>query len=72
MQVIRPGSCPGRHLGAAAAPAPHNWPLRDVIESLKLKPETTCSSVRLAFEHYIPLSILSILISIKVGILLVF
>ena len=27
MQVIRPGSHPGRHLGAAAAPAPHISPL---------------------------------------------
>jgi hypothetical protein len=24
VQVIRPGSRPGRHLGAAAAPAPHS------------------------------------------------
>lgn len=40
---------------------------RDVIGSLKLKPEATRFSVSLAFEHYCSLFIFSILISVKVG-----
>ena len=45
MQVIRPGSHLGRHLGAAAAPAPHRYSDRQVgqwnrIEDPEMNPHT--------------------------------